>query len=81
MNIIKTNIWEVAGALGAAAVGAVGSGIWKDFSRIDDLHRVREKVKPVKDDVEKYRKIRRAFEYFRKCQAEVGEMLHNIEMS
>ena len=81
MNIIKTNIREDAGSLGAAAVGAVGSGIWKDFSRIDDLHRVREKVKPVKDDVEKYRKIRRAFEYFRNCQTEVGEMLHNIEMS
>jgi len=78
---VKTNIGEDAGALGAAALGAVGSGIWKDFSRIDDLHRVRDKVRPVKDNVEKYRKIRKAFECFRNCQTEVGELLHNLEMS
>jgi xylulokinase len=81
MDIVKTNIGEDAGSLGAAAVGAVGSGIWKDFSRIDDVHRVSEKVRPVKTDVEKYRKIREAFESFRNCQKEVGEMLYNIDLA
>lgn len=39
-TIIKTNIDQDAGALGAAAIAAVGCGIWKDFSRIDTLERV-----------------------------------------
>ena len=81
MDIVKTNIGEDAGSLGAAAVGAVGSGIWKDFSRIDDVYRIRETVKPVKADVEKYRKIRTAFECFRNCQKEVGELMHKTELS
>ena len=81
MDIVKTKIGEDAGSLGAAAVGAVGSGMWKDFSRIDDVHRASETVKPVKADVEKYRKIRTAFECLRNCQKEVGELLHSIELS
>ena len=40
MKIVKTNVGQDAGSLGAAAVGAVGSGLWKDFGRIDEVHKV-----------------------------------------
>jgi xylulokinase len=40
IEIVKTNIDQQAAALGAMAVAAVGTGMWPDFSRIDDIHRV-----------------------------------------
>ena len=39
IDILKTNIGQEAGSLGAAAVAAVGSGLWDDFSPIDTIHR------------------------------------------
>ena len=45
-RILKTNIDQDAGALGAAALAAVGCGLWKDFSRIDEIHKVVERVEP-----------------------------------
>ena len=34
-RILKTNIDQDAGALGAAAIAAVGCGLWDSFDRID----------------------------------------------
>ena len=38
MRVIKTAIDQQAAALGAAALAAVGSGLWHDFERIEALH-------------------------------------------
>ena len=40
MDIVKTNIDQEAASLGAAAVAAVGCGLWKDFAPVDDAHQV-----------------------------------------
>jgi xylulokinase len=80
MSVVKTNVGQDAGSLGAAAVGAVGSGLWKDFGRIDEVHKVQATVKPVPENEEKYRKLRPAFEHLRDCQARLGDMLHGIEL-
>ncbi len=45
-RILKTTIDQDAGALGAAAIAAVGAGLWKDFSRIDGIHKTVELVEP-----------------------------------
>jgi xylulokinase len=81
MNIIKTNIGEDAGSLGAAALGAVGSGMWKDFNHIDDVHKTVETVRPLKSDVEKYRRIRKIFECLRNSYQEIGDLLHKTGLS
>ena len=39
-TIVRTNIDQQAAALGAAAVDAVGTGIWDDFSPLDSVHQV-----------------------------------------
>jgi xylulokinase len=78
MDIIRTNVGEEAGSLGACALAAVGSGLWKDFKKIDDLHRVQDIVKPLAENVEKYASLRPAYEYMRQCQARLGEMLHEL---
>jgi xylulokinase len=80
MAIVKTNVGQDAGSLGAAAVGAVGAGLWRDFSRIDEVHKVEEVVRPIPGNVEKYRKLRPVFEYLRASQARIGEMLHGIDL-
>jgi xylulokinase len=80
MGVVKTNVGQDAGSLGAAAVGAVGSGLWKDFGRIDEIHKVQDTVKPIAENVEKYRKLRPAFEHLRESQARLGDILHGIEL-
>ena len=47
MHIIKTNIDQQAATLGAAAIAAVGTGLWSDFEQVDRVHKVTEIVKPI----------------------------------
>ena len=56
-RIIKSNIDQDAGALGAAAVSAVGCGLWQDFSKIDEIHTIEEVVEASSDNNLKYEKL------------------------
>jgi len=80
MNIVKTNIGEEAGSLGAAALAAVGSGIWKDFSKVDYVHQVEDIKNPVPENTAIYKKLEPAFEMLRNAQAEIGENLSKITL-
>ena len=55
MECVKTNVDQEAGSLGAAAVAAVGAGLWKSFDAVDGVHKVRDVSKPIPGNVEKYR--------------------------
>jgi xylulokinase len=79
MNVVKTNVGRDAGSLGAAAVGAVGCGLWDDFSEIDRVCQVQETVHPDPNSAAKYRVLRKVFEYGRSCQSAIGEMLHGLD--
>ena len=76
MEVVKTNIDQEAGTLGAAAVAAVGAGLWKDFGKIDEIHRVEAVEKPVPANSAVYRRLRPAFEFVRKSAAALGQMQH-----
>jgi xylulokinase len=80
MDIVITNIGQEAGSLGAAAVGAVGCELWKNFKKIDDAHEIRETVKPDPENCERYGKLRPAYEHVRRSQADLGDILHDIEL-
>jgi len=80
MDIIKMNIDQEAGSLGAAAVAAVGAGLWKDFEKIDEIHKIENITKPINKNVNIYNKLKPTFEYLRKSQAKIGETLHGIEL-
>lgn len=80
MTIIKSNIDQDAGALGAAAVAAVGCGIWKDFGRIDEIHKISETVRPVTEYNQKYENLLPVFEYAAGCEAEISDRLHNLKL-
>jgi len=76
INIVKTNIGQEAGSLGAAAVAAVGSGLWRDFSKIDDIDQVEEITIPIPKNVSKYEKLLNVFKRAHEYQAEIGDLLH-----
>jgi xylulokinase len=78
MKIVKTNIGEEAGSLGAAALAAVGAGLWKDFAILDDIHQIESVVAPNPDNTEIYKKMMPAFEILRKSQAEIGDYFNSI---
>ena len=75
MRILKTNVDQDAGSLGAAAVAAVGAGLWKDFSRIDSIHVVEAVEDPVPANAASYSKLMRIFERARADEAVICDML------
>jgi len=78
-RIIKTNIDQDAGALGAAAIAAVGCKLWEDFNRIDDVHKIEDVVEPDKENNRIYEKLLPIFDLAADYQARISESLHNLE--
>jgi xylulokinase len=78
-RILKTNIDQDAGALGAAALAAVGCGLWRDFHRMDQLHRLEEVVQPNAKNNRKYEELLPVFALATEYQSKLSEALHAIE--
>jgi len=75
MDIVKTNIDQQAGALGAAALAAVGAGLWSDFNKIDDIHRVQSVTKPIEKNTKVYEQLLAVYKRTATQQSELAEML------
>ncbi len=73
IRIIKTNIDQHAAALGAAALAAVGAGLWKDYRIIDEIHHVVDVTEPIPENVAIYEKIMPVFYKAGECLAEIGD--------
>jgi xylulokinase len=80
-TIVKTNVDQDAAALGAAAIAAVGCGLWSDFRRIDELHRVEEVTVPDRHRNEIYEKLLPVFRTAAEYQARIGDALHQLDLS
>ena len=80
MDCVKTSVDQDAASLGAAAVAAVGAGLWKGFGKVDEAHEVEDVRRPIPENVETYRRLAPAFELLRRQQAELGELLQGIEL-
>jgi xylulokinase len=79
MKIIKTNIDQQAAALGAAGVAAVGTGLWPDFERIDQIHEIQDCTEPVAANTAFYEQLHPVFCQAAAYQAELGDMLTKIK--
>ncbi|HYD39506.1 MAG TPA: FGGY-family carbohydrate kinase [Anaeromyxobacter sp.] len=75
MRVVKTNVDQDAASLGAAAVAAVGVGLWKDFSRVDAVHVVEATHAPRAEAVQAYAHLMPVFERIRVDQSVVCQML------
>ncbi len=79
MDCVKTNVDQEAASLGAAAVAAVGAGLWSGFDKVEQAHQVQDVRKPIPANVEEYRRLMPGFEMLRRHQAELGELLHGLD--
>jgi xylulokinase len=78
MDIVKTNIDQQAAALGAAALAAVGIGIWPDFKIIDEIHAIEDVAKPISENSAAYDKLLPIFRKASRINSEIGDMLASI---
>ncbi|MGB2754756.1 MAG: FGGY-family carbohydrate kinase [Phycisphaerae bacterium] len=77
-RIVKTNIGQEAGSLGAAAVAAVGAGLWPDFGPIERLHEVQDVSTPDPAAAATYEKLLPVFQRVCRDQSRVGDMLAGL---
>ena len=76
-KVVKSPVDQEAGSLGAAAIAAVGAGIWKDFSPIDDIVKGEEVAEPESAGVEVYDRLLPIFEKVLQNDAEIAELWEN----
>ena len=79
-RILKTNIDQDAAALGAAAIAAVGCGLWTGFDKIDQVHKTVEVVEPDKENNRKYEKLLPVFALAADYQAKISDEVQKIEL-
>jgi len=80
MKIIKTNIDQQCAALGAAALAAVGIGIWKDFNKIDELHSIVDITEPDPNNSQIYNDILPVFLKAGGFLGELGDIMTKINL-
>lgn len=80
MTIVKTNVDQQAAALGAATIAAVGTGLWTDFTLIDEIHQVESVIKPVPENHAKYEQMLSVFIKAASCHAELGDTLAGLRI-
>jgi len=80
MNVVKTNIDQQAAALGAAALAAVGTGLWTDFAPIDAIHQIQHTATPIPANSATYDKLLPIFRHAAHHTAHLGDMLANVTL-
>lgn len=79
-TILKTNIDQDAGALGAAAIAAVGCGLWPNFDQIDAIHQNQYVLTPDAENNRKLEKLLPIFEMASEYQSKISEALHEVDL-
>ncbi len=77
-NITQIAVGQDAGALGAAALGAVGVGMWDSFERLRSVCEVKTSIAPVREDNEKYEVLLDVFKKLADNQCLVAEIMANL---
>jgi xylulokinase len=75
VDVVKTNVGQEAGSLGAAAVAAVAVGLWDDFSRVDAVHQVESVTRPNPRNASVYNQLLPLFRQASLAQARLGDAL------
>jgi len=79
IDVVKTNVGQEAGSLGAAAVAAVACGLWSDFGRIDQVHQVEAVARPNAQNAHAYRRMLPIFRQAVLDQSRLGDLLAHLE--
>ncbi len=78
VTVLKSNIDQQAAALGAAAVAAVGTGLWSNFDKIDELHNIEERVVPSAQNMEYYDKMMQIYRKATDSLCDIGDALMSL---
>lgn len=78
-SIILTNVGQEAAALGAATVGAVGTGMWKDFSMVDTIAKTVEVTRPMAENTRAYEKLLPIHRFATDKLLEIGDMMAAVD--
>ena len=79
VNIVKTNVGQEAGALGAAAVAAVAVGLWDDFHQVDAVHQIESVIQPDPRRMNVYDLLVPIFQQASLDQARLGDALASVD--
>lgn len=79
-TIIETNVGQDAGSLGAAAVAAVGAGLWDSYDRVRDIHTRLGAIKPDEQERETYAKILPVYAKIADFQCDIGDLLQELKI-
>lgn len=74
MTIHQTQVGQDAGALGAAALAAVGAGYWRDFTRIDQIHQITASASPDPAARAIYQKMLPAYQQASRMLAQLADL-------
>lgn len=72
-TILHTAVEQNAGALGAAALAAVGCGLWKNYSPVSKQHENPQRIKPILKNSAVYQKDLKIFQELSEVHAEIAE--------
>src|SRR5690606_30564199 len=75
IKVLKSNVDQQAAALGAAALAAVGTGLWKDYEKIDTIHKIEEVTESEPESVEKYNRLLKNFMVVSDALSDLGDYL------
>lgn len=75
-TILQTEVGQDAGALGAAALAAVGCGLWEDFTTIAGRHQNPKKVFPKEENSAVYRRYLPVFQKLADVHSETDTLLN-----
>lgn len=78
-KIVLTNVDEEAAALGAAIVGGIAVGLWKDFSVVDEITKVVSVSEPSPESVQKYNQILPIFKLASEQMETVSDRLAELQ--
>ena len=74
-GIVKPNFLEEATSMGAAIIGGVGAGVFKDFNVIDRFIKIESSQKPNPERQKVYRKLKPIFE---KCYHSLVDVYEDL---
>lgn len=73
ISLEKTNVGQSAASLGAAALAAIGVGMWEDFSQVDRVHHSETLIHPDEENAAKYDMLAGKFQKLTRLLAEFAE--------
>ncbi|MCL3781119.1 pentose kinase [Prolixibacteraceae bacterium JC049] len=78
-KVIKTNVDQQAAALGAAALAAVGTGLWDNFDTIDEIHKVEHTEKPGKEENYTYEQLLPIYKQLADNLSDISDQLLKVK--